>query len=123
MDGRSFSRQAVSPSSTKKATFWIPRRGLRYLRAHSCRTGAERFYEESLNHYQELLEEQQRHQAEKENILKDLHDGIGGITTNIKLLAELAQKQDGLSVVRRSLSTIADLSRKACRDPKLHSEP
>jgi len=80
------------------------------IRAEQERRG---FYEESLNHYQELLEEQQRHQAEKENILKDLHDGIGGITTNIKLLAELAQKQDGLSVVKRSLSTIADLSQES----------
>jgi PAS domain S-box-containing protein len=80
------------------------------IRAEQERRG---FYEESLNHYQELLEEQQRHQAEKENILKDLHDGIGGITTNIKLLAELAQKQDELSVVKRSLSTIADLSQES----------
>ena len=51
--------------------------------------------------------------AEKEKILKDLHDGIGGITSNINLLAELAQKQDDLSAVKRSLSTIADLSRES----------
>jgi PAS domain S-box-containing protein len=80
------------------------------IRAEQERRG---FYEESLNHYQKILDEQQRHQAEKENILKDLHDGIGGITTNIKLLAELAQKQDDLSAVRRSLSTIADLSQES----------
>jgi PAS domain S-box-containing protein len=49
--------------------------------------------------------------AEKEKILKDLHDGIGGITTNINLLAELAQKQEDLSAVKRSLATIAALSR------------
>jgi PAS domain S-box-containing protein len=51
--------------------------------------------------------------AEKEKILKDLHDGIGGITTNINLLAELAQKQQDRSAVKRSLSTIADLSRES----------
>jgi PAS domain S-box-containing protein len=80
------------------------------IRAEHERRG---FYEESLNHYQKILEEQQRHQAEKEKILKDLHDGIGGIATNIKLLAELAQNQDELSAVRRSLSTIADLSQES----------
>jgi PAS domain S-box-containing protein len=51
--------------------------------------------------------------AEKEKILKDLHDGIGGITSNINLLAELAQKQQDRSAVKRSLSTIADLSRES----------
>jgi two-component system sensor histidine kinase DesK len=57
--------------------------------------------------------EQARLVAEKEKILKDLHDGIGGITTNINLLAELAQKQDDLADVRRSLATIAELARES----------
>ena len=57
--------------------------------------------------------EQARLVAEKEKILKDLHDGIGGITTNINLLAELAQKQDDLAVVRLSLATIAELARES----------
>jgi PAS domain S-box-containing protein len=51
--------------------------------------------------------------AEKENILKDLHDGIGGLTTNINLLAELARTRDDLGEVRRSLATIAELSRES----------
>ena len=90
-------------------------RGVDFDISERIRAEQERrvFYEESLNHYQQILNEQQRHEAEKENILKDLHDGIGGITTNIKLLAELAQKQDEPSSVKRSLSTIADLSQES----------
>jgi PAS domain S-box-containing protein len=72
-----------------------------------------RLYEESVDHYQALLDEQQRHQAEKENILKDLHDGIGGLTTNINLLAELARTTDDLAAIKRSLATIAELSRES----------
>ncbi len=63
--------------------------------------------------YEERLAEQQRHQAEKEQILKDLHDGIGGLTSNINLLAELARTRDDLHEVRRSLGTIAELSRES----------
>ncbi len=63
--------------------------------------------------YEERLAEQQRHQAEKERILKDLHDGIGGLTTNINLLAEIARTRDDLGEVRRSLATIAELSRES----------
>ncbi len=57
--------------------------------------------------------EKARYQAEREKILKDLHDGIGGLTTNINLLAEIAQTRDDLGEVRRSLATIAGLSRES----------
>ena len=70
-----------------------------------------RFYEEGVKFYQALLDEQRRHQEEKERILKDLHDGIGGITTNVNLLAELAQQSDDLASIKSSLVTIAALSR------------
>jgi len=56
-------------------------------------------------------EERKRLTAEKEKILKDLHDGIGGITTNVNLLAELAQQSDDLASIKGSLATIAALSR------------
>lgn len=72
-----------------------------------------RLYEESVDHYQALLDEQQRHQQEKEKILKDLHDGIGGLTTNINLLAELARASSDLESIKRSLATIAELSRES----------
>jgi PAS domain S-box-containing protein len=58
-----------------------------------------------------LLEEEKRHQREKEKILMDIHDGIGGITTNISLLSEVAQKTHSPEDVNRALSTIANLSR------------
>jgi PAS domain S-box-containing protein len=57
--------------------------------------------------------ERERMVAEKEKILKDLHDGIGGLTSNINLLAELAQKNNDLQSVRNSLATISDLSRES----------
>jgi PAS domain S-box-containing protein len=57
--------------------------------------------------------ERERMIAEKEKILKDLHDGIGGLTSNINLLAELAQKNDNLREVRKSLATISELSRES----------
>ncbi|MEK6744044.1 MAG: PAS domain S-box protein [Nitrospirota bacterium] len=57
--------------------------------------------------------ERDRMVAEKEKILKDLHDGIGGLTSNINLLAELARKNDDLQAVRNSLGTISELSRES----------
>ena len=63
--------------------------------------------------YEERIAEQHRHQAEKERILKDLHDGIGGLTSNINLLAEIARTREDLVSVRQSLGTIADLSRES----------
>ena len=70
-------------------------------------------YEENVRHYQQRIAEEERHEKEKEKILKDLHDGIGGLTTNINLLAELARKNDDLQAVRKSLATISDLSRES----------
>lgn len=45
---------------------------------------------------------------EKEAMLRDLHDGIGSVTTNIRLLAELGRKDAGRGA--RALATIAELS-------------
>lgn len=70
-------------------------------------------YEENVRHYQQRIAEEERHQKEKEKILKDLHDGIGGLTTNISLLAELARKNDDIQEIRNSLATISDLSRES----------
>ncbi len=70
-----------------------------------------RFYEESVRQYQERIEEEKRYRIEKEKILMDLHDGIGGITTNISILSELAQKAKDQENAARMLSTISRLSR------------
>lgn len=45
---------------------------------------------------------------EKEAMLRDLHDGIGSVTTNIRLLAELGRKDAARGA--RALATIAELS-------------
>ncbi|MDH4164650.1 MAG: PAS domain S-box protein [Nitrospirota bacterium] len=73
----------------------------------------DRMFQESAHQYRARIEEQQRHHAEKEKIMKDLHDGVGGLTTNINLLAELARQNDDIAAVRKSLGTIADLSRES----------
>jgi PAS domain S-box-containing protein len=70
-----------------------------------------RLYKENVRQYRQRIDEEKRHQQEKEKILMDIHDGIGGITTNISLLAEVAQKAQSPEDVNRALSTISSLSR------------
>jgi PAS domain S-box-containing protein len=71
----------------------------------------EKFYEESVKQYQKRIEEEKRYRIEKEKILMDLHDGIGGITTNISILAELAQKTSSLPEIKKTVSIISRLSK------------
>ncbi len=75
-------------------------------------------YEENIRQLKTRLIEEKRHAAEKEKILKDLHDGIGGITTNIGLLAELGQKKPSLEEVKKTFATIAELSREGLAEIK-----
>lgn len=46
----------------------------------------------------------------KRRLAHDLHDGIGGNLTNIKLLAEMLQMRVGDEKIRQSLHAIADIS-------------
>lgn len=55
--------------------------------------------------------EEKKHLIEKEKILKNLHDGIGGIAANILLLAEMAKNFVSLSDIKKTLSTISELSK------------
>ncbi|HUI68234.1 MAG TPA: PAS domain S-box protein [Nitrospirota bacterium] len=71
----------------------------------------EKFYGESVKQYQKRIEEERQHRIEKEKILMDLHDGIGGITTNISILAELAQKTSSLPEIKKTVSIISRLSK------------
>ncbi len=48
--------------------------------------------------------------TEKERLLMDLHDGVGGITTNIFLLSELAQKMQDMGSIKKTLATISQCS-------------
>ena len=67
--------------------------------------------EEKVSIYEERIAEEKRHVIEKENILMDIHDGIGGITTNISMLSELAQNESDINSVKQKVSTISRLAR------------
>jgi signal transduction histidine kinase len=58
-----------------------------------------------------MVAEEQKHRREKEKLLKDLHDGIGGITTNINIMAQLALKSGNCDKMIKALTTITELSR------------
>lgn len=45
---------------------------------------------------------------ERETMLRDLHDGVGGLTTNIRMLAELGQSSDARAL--KALQSIFELS-------------
>jgi signal transduction histidine kinase len=70
-----------------------------------------RLYQENCRQYEEMLAVGEKHQEEREKLLKDLHDGIGGLTTNINLLSELGQKAESMAEMKSILGTIAELSR------------
>ena len=74
-------------------------------------TDRKRAEEEKVKLYEERIREEERHLKEKESILMELHDGIGGITTNIGILSEVAQKSGDLAAVRGKLATISWLAR------------
>jgi signal transduction histidine kinase len=58
-----------------------------------------------------MLDERRSAEHALEKILMDLHDGIGGITTNISMLSEVAQKASRPEDVSKALATISNLSR------------
>jgi PAS domain S-box-containing protein len=67
--------------------------------------------EEKVRLYEERIQEEERHLREKENIIMELHDGVGGIITNIGIIAELAGKASELDSARNKLETIGYLAR------------
>lgn len=69
-----------------------------------------RLYEENSRNLSAMIAQERRHRVEKERLVKDLHDGIGGIATNISLLAEISLRGDTPGM-EKGLSTIAELSR------------
>lgn len=58
-----------------------------------------------------MLQERNAARAAFQKILMDIHDGIGGITTNISLLSEVARKVDKPEELKKSLTMISELSR------------
>ncbi len=57
------------------------------------------------------LEEEKRLKTEKEVMLRDLHDGIGGIITNINLIAEMAKQSKTSEHINKTIAKISDISR------------
>lgn len=58
-------------------------------------------------------EEEKKRLMEKDKILKDLHDGIGGIVTNVGLLSEMAYNSTSPDYIKSALHTMSELSREA----------
>ena len=58
-------------------------------------------------------EEERKRLLEKDKILKDLHDGIGGIVTNVGLLSEMAYNSTSQDYIKNALRTMSELSREA----------
>lgn len=71
----------------------------------------ERLHEENIRQYEARIEDEKRYQREKEKILKDLHDGVGGATMNMNLLAELALRETSMTEIKKALATISELGR------------
>ncbi|HXY54320.1 MAG TPA: PAS domain-containing protein [Nitrospirota bacterium] len=61
--------------------------------------------------FEEERIEQKSLQRAMDKVLMDIHDGIGGITTNISLLSEVARKASSLEDIEKALKTISDLAR------------
>jgi PAS domain S-box-containing protein len=74
-------------------------------------TDRKRAEEEKVKILEQRILEEERHLEEKGSIMMELHDGVGGITTNINILSELAQKSDDIGFIRSTLISISELSR------------
>ncbi len=59
------------------------------------------------------LMEEKRNTREKEKILRDLHDGIGGISTNINLLAQMGKNSKSVADTREMFDSISALSQES----------
>lgn len=79
-------------------------------------TDRKRAEADTLRSFEERIREEARHRKEKEGIMMELHDGVGGITTNISILSELAQKSDNPGFIKSTLATISQLSREGVQE-------
>lgn len=73
-------------------------------------TDRKRAEAEKLKILEQRILEEERHLKEKEAIMMELHDGVGGITTNIHILSELAQKSGDIDFIKCKLATISQMS-------------
>jgi signal transduction histidine kinase len=56
------------------------------------------------------MEEEKRHLREKEMLVKDLHDGIGGIVTNIAMLGQYGLMQGEVSQCHETVARMVELA-------------
>jgi len=59
------------------------------------------------------LIEQQKTFVQRENMIMDLHDGVGGLTTNIYMLAESALRFVKVEDIRKAIGTISNLAKES----------
>ena len=69
-----------------------------------------RLYAENSRHMQLAIDQERRHRMEKERLVKDLHDGIGGGASNISMLAAIALRDKEPATMADALGTIGALS-------------
>ena len=63
-----------------------------------------------------MLDERKAEEQARKNILRDLHDGVGGMMTNIVILSEITQTKSLPEDVARTLATISGLSREGINE-------
>lgn len=57
------------------------------------------------------LEEERRASRQRESVLKTLHDGIGGIVTNISMLADMGNDRETMEALLETVRTMGTLAR------------
>lgn len=63
--------------------------------------------------YEQRLAMEKQYSLEKEQMLMDLHDGIGGISSNIGLLAARGEQSGNLEATRETFNAILQLSKES----------
>ncbi len=66
--------------------------------------------EDRVAFYEQRIALEKQHAREKEQLLMDLHDGIGGIVVNISVLAAMGQKANEVESMKKNLASIFQLS-------------
>lgn len=69
--------------------------------------------EERIAAYEQRLAMEKQHTREKEQLLMDLHDGIGGIATNISIIAAMGQQATDREGMKNALASVGQLSTEA----------
>lgn len=75
----------------------------------------KRAEDEQVNIYELRIAVGKRHLLRKEDIMMDLHDGIGGITSNISMFSELGQKAYSIKSFKKTPVTFRGFPRRELR--------